>query len=59
MIVLQSGRLVVGLVQTLVYTHNRKTVVPLLIMKLDYFNIGTELLFNLFILYYFMSISDR
>lgn len=56
---MQSVRIGIQATQTILYSRNKDGYVPAQIMKLDYFNIASECLFNVFILYYFLSIFNR
>lgn len=54
---MQFTRLIIQGVQQIVFVKNEGQVNPKELKQLDYYNIYTECLFNLFILYYFVSIT--
>jgi hypothetical protein len=60
-IVMQLARLCISITQTVLYSHNRHSddSVSPTILQLDSVNILCELLFNLLILYYFLSIFEQ
>ena len=57
-ICMQVGRMTVSAVQTWVFLENRDQDNPQLINQLEWFNIATECLFNVLILYYFVRVAS-
>lgn len=56
-ICMQLGRMAVSAAQTWVFLENRDQENPQLINQLEWFNIVTECLFNVLILYYFIRVA--
>jgi hypothetical protein len=60
MIIMQIGRSIVGIIEIVRirdYRQNPNVTDINKLLRLEYFNISSECIFNVFILYYFISIS--